>query len=410
LTAITGGVAAPRQRTITSVKLHDILDTALLTAHLDEGNIRVQVHPTLPYAIYNYTDKTAYSRLWDPVTLACRGLIIDTATQEVIARPYSKFFNVSELSDEELAPLVDQPVEVWEKADGSLGVTFELPDGSLAIATRGSFTSVQATHATAVLRERYAGWWPPAGITVLFEIVFPANRIVIDYSGLDDLILLGGVDIATGRTVAFDGLRAGWPGPAVKRYPFATLADALAAPEIPNCEGYVVRFTESDVRTKSKFSDYIRLHRLVTGVTARVVWEHAGVVDLAAAGQDSRRIAQALMLDKAEVDGILAAANGDWMAPFLEAVPEEFATWVKQTAADAAEVVDRWEWDQRTTFAELAVDASDRRAAAAQICALPKPQQGAMFALLDGKSIRALAWRQARPGHEVPFVNDTAGA
>jgi putative RNA ligase len=37
-------------------------------------------------------------------------------------------------------------------------------------------------------------------MTVLVEIVYPANRIVLDYGGLDDLILLGAVDIATGRT------------------------------------------------------------------------------------------------------------------------------------------------------------------------------------------------------------------
>jgi RNA ligase len=377
---------------------------------LDDGYIRQQHHPTEPLTIANYTEKASYGKVWNDVTLACRGLIWNTRNGQVVARPFRKFFNVSEHGDTDLADVADEPVEVWEKADGSLGVLYDTAAG-LAVATRGSFTSEQAVHATGVLRSRYPNYRPPADVTTLVEILYPGNRVVVDYRDLDDLLLLAGIDIATGRTTPFDNLRAAWPGPAVTRYPHSTLAEALAAPELPNREGYVIRFTGSDLRMKSKFADYIRLHRLVTGVTARVVWEHAGSVDLHRAGVDTRRIAQTLQMSQTEVDGILAGSpGGDWMAPFLDAVPEEFATWVTTTAQTVAADVDGWEAEHKALFTTLGVDAANRRFAAARITMLPKPQQGAMFALLDGKTIRPMAWRATRPAHETPFVSESEEA
>jgi putative RNA ligase len=320
---------------------------------------------------------------------------------------HPKFFNVSETSDEELEKLAGEPAEVWSKEDGSLGL-IHYAGGELAVATRGSFASEQAIHATELLRAKYPNWRPPAGVSVMVEIVYPANRIVVRYDDeFNDLILLSGVDMVSGRTVPFDDLRAAWPGPAVQRFPFTSLAEALAAPELPNREGYVIRFTDSDVRVKSKFTDYIRLHRLVTGVTARTVWEHAGVVDLASTGVDTRRIGQTMQMDKVEAERILAASpGGDWRAPFLEAVPEEFADWVKATAARVEAEVDDWERAHTAAFASLGVSTADRRAAAGVITRLSKAQQGAMFALLDGKSIRSMAWRATRPSHETPFAVD----
>ena len=121
-------------------------------------------------------------------------------------------------------------MHVTDKADGSLGIIYASPDGSgYAIATRGSFASDQARHATELLRTRYGAFVPPAGKTVLVEIIYPANRIVVDYAGLDDLVLLGAVDIATGRTSGPEAVPT-WPGPVVARFDHATLADALAAP------------------------------------------------------------------------------------------------------------------------------------------------------------------------------------
>src|SRR6185369_15422771 len=142
------------------------------------------------------------------------------------ARPFAKFFNHGQPG----APGIDltEPVAVSDKADGSLGILY--PDGAgWAVATRGSFASDQARHATALLATRYPDFTPPPGLTVLFEIIYPANRIVLDYQGLDDLVLLGAVDIATGRSFGPEAV-PDWPGPVVETFGYATFAEALAAP------------------------------------------------------------------------------------------------------------------------------------------------------------------------------------
>ena len=248
--------------------LNDVFDPAELASAVQTGHVRLQRHPSRPLTIYNYTEAGQYAGAWTPVTLACRGLVVDAAGA-IIARPYRKFFNHSEVH----APQLDAAAEVLvtDKADGSLGIIYHDGDGP-AVATRGSFASDQALHATELLRARYGGFVPPTGLTVLVEIIYPGNRIVVDYDGLDDLVLLGAVDIATGRTYGPAAVPT-WPGPVVETFGYATFAEALAAPPRAGREGLVVHFTAADQRVKIKYADYVRLHRLVTGLTARTVWD-----------------------------------------------------------------------------------------------------------------------------------------
>ena len=78
-------------------------------------------------------------------------------------------------------PAVDleAAVEVTDKHDGSLGILYPAPDGRNAVATRGAFESAQALHASELYRREYErAWRPESGWTYLWEIVYPANRIV----------------------------------------------------------------------------------------------------------------------------------------------------------------------------------------------------------------------------------------
>ena len=88
------------------------------------GHLFTQKHPKLPLSIWNYTPKTQYGelynqyKLWDEVTLQCRGLVIDDEGK-VVARPFKKFFNIEENQYEPTSEF-----EVFEKMDGSLGILF----------------------------------------------------------------------------------------------------------------------------------------------------------------------------------------------------------------------------------------------------------------------------------------------
>jgi hypothetical protein len=68
----------------------------LLDKMIEEKYVSVQKHPETDYYIYNYTQNAQFDRMWNDVTKTCRGLILD-GNRNIIARPFSKFFNYSEL-------------------------------------------------------------------------------------------------------------------------------------------------------------------------------------------------------------------------------------------------------------------------------------------------------------------------
>jgi RNA ligase len=244
------------------------------------------------------------------------------------------------------------------------------------VATRGSFDSEQARHATKVWRSRYAGRFePPAGLTVLFEIIYPGNRIVLDYGDLDDLVLLGAVDIATGRSHGPEAV-PGWPGPTVESFAYTTLAEALAAPPRENREGLVVHFTASDTRLKIKYAEYVRLHRIVTGLNARVVWE-----------------------------AMLAGRLDE----LLEPLPDEFHAWATNIAAGLTAEVEALAQAVEREYAQVVAGLPEgfaRKDFALAVAA--SPRRGCLFLRLDGKDYRALLWQQVRPPVGAPADDEGA--
>lgn len=355
--------------------IHHILDPDLLAEMLRQGYLRVQRHPSLPYEIHNYTEACQYEGAWNPVTLACRGLIVNRDTGAVLARPFPKFFNHGQPG----APTIGatEPVAVTDKMDGSLGILYPAGDARYAVATRGSFTSDQAHHATHVLRTRYPDFVPPAHLTVLFEIIYPENRIVLDYQGLDDLILLGAVDLNTGQSHGPQSVGS-WPGPVVASYGYATLADALAAPPRAGREGLVVHAPATDVRVKIKYPDYVRLHRLVTGLNARVVWEH------------------------------LVAGND--LAAIIEPLPDEFHRWVADVVATLrAQVADATATVEAAYLSivdGLPVGFTRKDFA---LVAGQHPDRGCLFLRLDSRDYQPLLWQRVRPEAGQSISSDRPG-
>lgn len=345
------------------VPLAEVLDPVELSAAARAGLVRRQRHPSRELSIYNYTEACQYTRTWTPVTLTCRGLIVDDTTQTVLARPLPKFFNHGEPDAPPLRP--DAPAVVTDKSDGSLGIIYPTGDDGYAVATRGSFDSAQARHATAVLRSRYPRFVPPVGRTVVVEIIYPANRIVLDYGGLDDLVLLGSVEVATGRTAGPDSV-PDWPGPVVERLPYGTLAEALAAPDRPSREGLVVHWPDTDQRVKIKYDAYLRLHRLVFGLNARTVWD--------------------VLVNDGALDTLVAP------------LPDEFHTWAHGVAAELTGAVEEHSRRVETAYDEIVAELPEgwtRRDFALR--AGKHPERAALFLRLDNKDYRSLLWQRVRP-------------
>ena len=236
-----------------------------------------RAHPKFPeLSVFNYSSDTQFAQDWDVITLSSRGLIVNTVTGEIVARPFYKFFNFGDSKN--IGELdYNGRIEVMDKADGACGILYTLPDGSFAVSTRGSMDSEPARHATEVYNERYAGAWSPnPNHTYMFEIIYPGWPIVLNYGDMDDLILLGAVDKETGASVSWEEiLSTGWSGPVVERFEYASFEDVVADSKIDHegREGFVVHFLDADKRVKLKFADYLRLHKIIYGVTPLRIWE-----------------------------------------------------------------------------------------------------------------------------------------
>lgn len=107
------------------------------------------------------------------------------------------------------------PMIVTAKWDESLGTLYTALGGTKRISTRGSTRSDQALEGTRIWREKYEGLEFGPGVTPLFEIVYPSNRIVVAYRGMRDLVLLAVIDNATGADLPLE--RFDWPGPQARR-------------------------------------------------------------------------------------------------------------------------------------------------------------------------------------------------
>lgn len=331
----------------------------LLSKMIDERFVSVQKHPDTDLFIYNYTAKAQYDKVWNEVTLAARGLILN-GNLNIVARPFCKFFNLQEVENQ----LPNEPFEVFEKLDGSLGILYWVEKNPF-IATRGSFTSEQALHASNLLHSKYSHTFDglDRNKTYLFEIIYPANRIVVDYGDREDLILLAVIDNKTG----FDAEVPDIGFPLVKTYNGIRDLHELQQLEEDNREGFVIKF-KSGFRVKVKFAEYVKLHRIVTGVSNIAIWEHL--------------------------------SEGKSFDEILERVPDEFYNWVKQTQKELLDKYAEILIECKRVFKEL----ETRKETALYFQEQKYPQ--VLFSMLDGKTPDRVIWRMIRPAFSKAFKID----
>ena len=297
------------------------LSLEILNQYVEEGWVVRNDHPSLPLSIYNYSRKTQYEGKWDDVTLQCRGVITDNATGKVLVRPFKKFFNYEELvgnkwKESKLPPMCDY-VYIQEKLDGSLGILFNY-EGEWIMSTRGSFVSEQAIKGLEILKSKYNldSWLKHYGYLV--EIIYPENRIVVDYGKKERVVFLSVVMNESYEWGPFDDSEQHWT---ISRSIFKMnsikkedvvrteqhlnfsedLYKSLKEKNENNKEGFVIRFHPGNFRVKIKFEEYVRLHKLMTQLSTYDIWEHL--------------------------------KDGKDISELLERVPDEFDRWVKKTVS-----------------------------------------------------------------------------
>jgi RNA ligase len=332
-----------------------------LNKYYEDGLLYKQVHPSLPLTIWNYTEKVQYENLWDEVTLSARGLVTDD-TGDIVATPFHKFFNIEEGKFEPT-----ENFEVYEKMDGSLGIVFWYR-GQWVVATRGSFTSDQAIKAKELLK-KYNTDIMFRHLTFCFEILYPENRIVLDYGDDEKLVLLGTFD-KNGKETDVE-IWSQWGFDVVKKYDGIKDFKELKSMVKDDQEGFVVKFSNGD-RIKVKGVEYLRLHKIMTNVTTTGIWEYL--------------------------------KNGEDVMELLKDVPDEFykkiENYIKdlrysyfQISEDAGKKFDYMMYGKYNDKEPI----TDRKEYAEWVFTQPKHLSGILFRMLDKKDYSEIIWNLIRP-------------
>lgn len=391
----------------------------ILEGYHKDGLLHKQTHPTLDLTIWNYSPKVQYEKLWDEITTQCRGLVTNSKG-DIVARPFKKFFNYEEHKPEDLP---NEYFEVYEKMDGSLGILFyyekeltdeeryniwfnnnyetgmerffipeELPDfgneyyeptpktkGEWVLATRGSFTSPQSIKGRELL-EKYDYNKLHKDYTYLFEIIYPENRIVCMYD-FEDLILLGAIHTKTGNEVNIHNadnedirLKNMFSNLGIK---IVTLYktwgegyDTLKKEISKDREGYVIRF-KNGFRMKIKGEEYVRLHRIITNISNRDIWEYL--------------------------------KEGKSFDEMLDTVPDEFYEWVKEIKKELTAQYEDLEREYRWIFKVInrAPNIENRVVFAEYAKRFRHPSL--LFNMLDGRDYSQQIWKLIYPPYSRPF-------
>ena len=328
-----------------------------------EGYMQIGRHAEHDLLIHNYSQKAQFERFWTAETLMSRGLITDLEGR-IVARPFGKFFNLDEYVGL-YGPLPEENFEVYEKMDGSLGILY-FADGKPMIATRGSFKSDQAIRANEMLHEKYAAVDFDPAVTYLFEIIYPENRIVVNYGEKVALVLLAMIDTKSGAELS---LQTHAPAgiPVVEHHKAITDLKALQRIQAENREGFVLRF-HGGLRVKVKFEEYVRLHRLVDGISTRAVWE--------------------------------AMRDGLDLEPLLVQIPDEYYDWVRKVRTELQAKFDALEAICKAEYREF----PSRKEAAAHFLA-QSTYPAVMFRMFDGRPYDHMLWQEIRPEQSRAFGN-----
>lgn len=344
------------------------LDLNKINELIEEGYITSQAHPIRPIRVYKYTAKTEYERYWNEYTSVCRGIVLDEEGN-VLSKPFNKFFNYG-MVEQDVVNRIDSGMsyKIYEKLDGSF-IKTTMYNNELIFSSMCSFTSDQALKAKELffnsvyflnlgivegLLEKY---------TFMFEVIYPENRIVLNYGTKEQLVLIGVIETATGKEVDISEFSNYFN--TVKLYEEKTLEQILVEDE-EGREGYVVAF-EDGFRVKVKFNNYVLLHRVVTGLSNKSIY------DVLATGQN--------------------------LLEFLETIPDEYYDMVKvevERLQSEYDVLLKSCYDRYNILSEV-IKTGDRKEIAKEFTKFEYPFM--LFAILDNNTDKAkkALWQNLKP-------------
>jgi RNA ligase len=355
---------------------NDILlkvDWDVLNEYIANNLIVANKHRDYDLWILNYSPKVQAKQLWDLYTMSCRGLVIDKEGN-ILARPFKKFKNFEEYDKSEIPQ--NEDFDVFEKMDGSLIILFYYKAyKEWIVASRGSFISEQAEEARKMVKKTTLSHLRKT-CTYLFEVIYPENRIVVDYGNRKELVLLTIINTKDGGEPTYDDLYATYSKyfTVVKKLNIDDFSELLQYRELDkdNEEGVVVRFFNG-FRMKIKFEEYVRLHAILTNVSNLTVWEH-------------------LM-------------NGYDFDELIDRVPDEFYAWLKKTVAVLQGHFNDVKREALEEFVRIyhINEIKDRKLFADE--AKKSENRAILFKIYDKRSYDSIIWKRIRPEYSKPFAH-----
>lgn len=343
---------------ITSIEQIQQLAREGFTEWKQLGDVSVEREGDL--LIFNYTARAQYEGRWNFFERVSRGLIVNAQTGEIAARAFDKFYNWLQGGEKSSGHIVS----ITEKMDGSLGILYRV-NGAYRISTRGNFHSDQAEWATKFLHEHYQLDGLPDELTLLFEIIFPDNRVIVNYRGREDLVLIAARNRFTGDYLPFfpdlSLLAAKYGFPTPKVYSFNDIGEilALTGKLDKDEEGFVVEFSDGQ-RFKFKGDKYLELHRLVFSLSFK-------------------NTLQAILTN--QVDYI------------REQIPDEFLADFNGWVNEIEETRDRIQREVAEVFAQAPKET--RKDFAIWVMTNHKDISPYLFALLDGYALEPIIYKKA---------------
>ena len=225
---------------------------------IDRRLLKSNKHPQHDMYLLSYTKSTVSGHVWTEETLAARSLVVD-GDFNIVSPAIPKFFN----DFQEAQELKEIGFEVYEKLDGSL-ITLFLHNDELIIRSKSVWESPLIDQVRSFCEKNNVAAAMAEGYTYVCEWIHPLNRHIVDYGGTVSLVLLAVIENDDISHQLSPEEAQGWTFGRAKKFDLgdAATTEALKGVIPQGEEGWVLWNRQTNLRTKIKSPDYLKLHRV----------------------------------------------------------------------------------------------------------------------------------------------------
>jgi hypothetical protein len=259
-----------------SLSVQTYLETHTFAELTEEFGIKCVFHDTLPYVKLNY-DQIESPKM-HPIVMECRGLCLDTRTNQIMGKAFTRFFNYGEALEITGKFKWDGKISTYEKVDGSLMVMFFDPiNFQWMVTTRGSFAEANITEGAPVWSELFFDTLKKIvgsnldltfnrNLSYTFELCSLYNKVVREYRQPTIFLLSIHIDRYEWDQIDVDKFAKQENIPRPIRFNFKNLDEVqyfiTSQQETDQTFEGVVLLDETGLRMKIKSPTYVALHQL----------------------------------------------------------------------------------------------------------------------------------------------------